>query len=238
MTFRGRGQPFAPTGWFFVPFSVELGPIAAVPVPAYMGFSWSPGGTRYRHNPEALVPLCPEASQVVETCEPSFGFGEAVASFEWMDSSRFVYVTTLPRRLMLGSLDGWSTVIAEDPQDPASYAYVASTCRDDSEFVADVTVPDGAHVAPDEAFQKTWRIRNTGDCAWDASYRLSFLSGDRLSGPRRAPFGETVGPGEEVDLSVILISPADAGTYQGQWQLFAPDGRPFGSSVYVAIVVP
>jgi hypothetical protein len=247
MTFRGRGRPFAPTGWFFVPFSVELGPIAAVPVPGYMGFSWSPAGTLYRHKSEALVPLCPEASQVVETCEPSFGFGEPIQWLEWLDRERFLYLTYVPSRLMLGSLDGSTTLIAEDPHASPnasvltlalSFAAVASTCRDDSEFAADVTVPDGTHVAPDEVFQKIWRIRNTGDCAWDESYRLSFLSGDRLSGPRSAPLGETVGPGEEVDLSVILMTPAEAGTYQGQWQLFAPDGRPFGSSVYVAIVVP
>jgi hypothetical protein len=238
MSFRGRGQPFAPSGRYFVPFSVEQGAIAAVLVPEYMGFSWTPGGTLYRHDSEALVPICPGASQVVESCEPSISFGEAVASVEWIDGRRFVYVTILPRRLMLGSLDGRSTVIAEDPQDPARYAFIASTCRDDSEFVADVTVPDGTHVAPAEVFQKTWRIRNTGDCAWDDSYRLSFLSGDRLSGPRSAPLGETVEPGEEVDVSVMLLTPAEAGTYQGYWQLFAPDGTPFGTRPYVAIQVP
>ena len=139
---------------------------------------------------------------------------------------------------MLGSLDGWATVIAEDPQDPARFAFVASTCRDDSAFVADVTVPDGTHIAPGEALQKTWRIRNTGDCAWDNSYRLSFLSGDRMSGPRSAPLGGTVEPGEEVDVSVMLLAPAEAGTYRGYWQMFAPDGSPFGTDMYVLIQVP
>ena len=139
---------------------------------------------------------------------------------------------------MLGSLDGPVAIIAEDPQDLQGASAVASTCRDNSEFVSDVTVPDGTHMAPDTVFKKTWRIRNTGDCAWDDSYRLTFLSGDRLSGPRSAPLGQKVEPGEEVDVSVVLITPPEAGTYQGQWQLFAPDGTPFGANVYVAIMIP
>jgi hypothetical protein len=148
---------------------------------------------------------------------------------------------------MLGSLDGSLTVIADDPRAPPNandgtiglgFAAVASTCSDDSEFVSDVTVPDGTHFAPNSLFRKTWRVRNTGDCAWDASYRLTFLSGDRMSGPRSAPLAEPVQPGEEVDLSVMLIAPGSAGTYRGQWQLFAPDGTPFGIIPYVLIVVP
>jgi hypothetical protein len=87
-------------------------------------------------------------------------------------------------------------------------------------------------------FQKTWRIRNTGDCAWDASYRLTFLSGNRMSGPRSAPLEVEVQPGEEVELSVLLVAPESAGTYLGRWQLFAPDGSPFGTGPYVSIQVP
>jgi hypothetical protein len=123
-------------------------------------------------------------------------------------------------------------------EDPLSFAVVASTCQDDSEFMSDVTVPDGTRFTPNALFQKTWRVRNAGNCAWDASYRLTFLSGDRMSGPRSAPLGADVQPGEEVDLSVALIAPETAGTYQGQWQLFASDGTPFGTAPYVAIQVP
>ena len=77
-----------------------------------------------------------------------------------------------------------------------------------------------------------------------------FLSGDRMSGPRSTPLGSldrgtasppllpTVRPGEEIELSVTLISPSEEGTYQGQWQLFAPDGTPFGPRPFVQIMVP
>jgi uncharacterized protein affecting Mg2+/Co2+ transport len=48
----------------------------------------------------------------------------------------------------------------------------------------------------------------------------------------------TVRPGDEIELSVTLITPSEEGTYQGQWQLFAPDGTPFGDVPFVMIHVP
>jgi hypothetical protein len=59
-----------------------------------------------------------------------------------------------------------------------------------------------------------------------------------MSGPRSAPLDATVPPGGEIELSVLLIAPETAGTYQGQWQLFAPDGKPFGTESFVVIAVP
>jgi hypothetical protein len=121
---------------------------------------------------------------------------------------------------------------------------------DDSEFVSDVTVPDGSSFEPGTVFRKTWRIRNSGTCTWDAGYRFMFLSGDRMSGPRSMPLGSLdrnpqstplfpiVRPGEEIELSVTLIAPFEEGTSLGEWQLFAPDGTPFGTVPYVAIQVP
>jgi WD40 repeat protein len=228
--------PFQPSERFVALLPEGLGPLAVLPSP--VGLSWSPSSTAYVVGDEEMSPLCPNAAQAIEVCEPSIPFGEPIQWLEWLDRERFLYLTYVPKRLMLGSLDGSATLIAEDPQDPLSLAAVASTCRDDSEFVSDVTVPDGTPFAAGTIIQKTWHLRNTGDCAWDASYRLTFLSGDRMSGPRSAPLVGAVQPGEEVDLSVMLIAPESAGTYQGQWQLFAPDGMPFGTAPYVVIQVP
>jgi hypothetical protein len=135
-------------------------------------------------------------------------------------------------------------------EDPTSFDAVAATCVDDSEFVSDVTVPDGTSFEPGTVFRKIWRIRNSGTCTWDAGYRFMFLSGDRMSGPRSTPLGSldrlpqspplfpSIRSGEEIELSVTLISPSEAGTHTGEWQLFAPDGTPFGTRVYAAIAVP
>jgi hypothetical protein len=236
---------------FIVPLPENLGPLATPgDTMDYSRLVWSPASSGYIFDVQTrmdLHPLCPNAGQVIELCGPPIHIPLQIDRFEWIDRSRFLYVTTQPRGLYLGSLDGSETLIVEDL---ASFDAVAATCTNDSEFVTDVTVPDGTSFAPGTIFRKTWRVRNSGACTWDAGYRLAFLSGDRLSGPRGAPLGSldvspeirtlfpTVQPGEEVDVSVTLIAPAEAGTYQGQWQLFTPDGKPFGARPYVVIQVP
>jgi YVTN family beta-propeller protein len=92
--------------------------------------------------------------------------------------------------------------------------------------------------APDTVLLTNWKIRNTGTCVWDPSYRLAFLGGERLSGPRALYLRDTVSPGGEVTMTVRIIAPAVGGSYQGRWQLFAPDGTPFGGMATVDIVVP
>ena len=249
-----------PSVWAITPLPEDLGALA-VPsdVNDYSQFNWSPAGTAYVIEPlvfdselvmygrENLLPLCPNAVQAIEVCGPAIPFGEQIEWLEWVDRNRFLYVTYGPRRLYLGSVDGSASLIAEDP---LSFDAAAATCWDASEFVADMTVPDGTHYAPGAVFQKTWRLRNSGTCTWDDLYRLAYLAGERMSGPRTSPLGDpnisqggpglfpTVLPGGEIDVSVLLTAPSSAGTHRGQWQLIAPDGTPFGARPYVVISVP
>ena len=237
--------------WFILPLPEDLGPLA-VPGDSfdYSRLIWSPGGTPYvfdLQNRGELHPLCPNAGQAIEVCGAPIHSSLQIEWFEWIDRDRFLYVTILPRQLYLGSMGGSATMIAEDPP---SFTAVASTCVDYSEYVADMTVPDGTHFAPGTVFQKTWRVRNSGTCTWDASYRFGFFSGERMSGPRSTPLGSldpgltgrplfpTVQPGEDAEVSVMLIAPASAGTHRGQWKLFAPDGTAFGTAPFVVIRVP
>jgi len=244
----GAASATGPYAWFILPMPENLGPVS-VPHDTfdYAHMTWSPDSSAFvlealtfdaqggMHGRENLLPLCSNAVQSVEVCGPAIDLSEQIKWLEWVDRRRFLYMTYQPRRLYLGSVEGSATMLAEDP---SSFDAVAATCADDSEFVSDVTVPDGTPFAPNTFFQKTWRVRNSGTCSWDALYHFGFLSGERMSGPRSAPLGNEVQPGEEVELSVMLIAPAEAGTYQGQWQLFAPDGTPFGTGPYVLIVVP
>jgi hypothetical protein len=249
-----------PSVWAITPLPEDLGALA-VPsdVNDYSQFNWSPAGTAYlieplvfdsesvMHGRENLFPLCPNAVQALEVCGPAISFGEQIEWLEWVDRNRFLYVTYQPKRLYLGSVDGSASLIAEDPP---SFDAAAAACTDDSEFVSDVTVPDGTHYAPGTVFQKTWRLRNSGTCIWDDSYRLAYLAGERMSGPRTSPLGDpnisqggpglfpTVLPGGEIDVFVLLTAPASAGTHRGQWQLIAPDGTTFGTRPYVQIQVP
>jgi len=98
------------------------------------------------------------------------------------------------------------------------------------------TVPDDTAFDAGQAFTKSWRLKNTGTCTWNASYKLVFYSGDQLGAPNSISLGSYVAPGEQVDVLVAMKAPDKAGTYTGYWRLQADDGSRF-SQVYVRIKV-
>ncbi len=93
----------------------------------------------------------------------------------------------------------------------------ATTNCNVAQFITDVTIPDGTIMAPNEAFNKKWRLKNIGTCAW-TGFSLIFDSGDAMSGPATKAIS-TLNPGQEVDLDVNLIAPATVGTYRGYWRI-------------------
>jgi len=96
-------------------------------------------------------------------------------------------------------------------------------------FVTDVSIPDGTTFEPGEVFTKTWRIKNTGSCAWTSGYDIVFSGGDAMSAPGSVQITSgTVNPGQNVDVSVDLTAPALEGTYLGNWQLRDPSDVIFG----------
>jgi hypothetical protein len=110
-------------------------------------------------------------------------------------------------------------------------------------FVSDVTVPDGTEFDPDTKFVKTWRLLNDGSCTWTSSYKLYFVSGNKMSGPDSQQLTAIdVPPGASIDVSVELRAPQEPGTYQGYWGFKNTQGGEFGvgpagNSIYVQIKV-
>lgn len=104
--------------------------------------------------------------------------------------------------------------------------------------VEDVTIPDGTELPPNTPFLKTWKIRNEGP-AWPNGCQLLFVShkGDNLNGPERVIIKGDVQPGQEVEVSVPLITPAEPGRYVGYYRMVTPDGVKFGQRVWVSFVV-
>jgi Ig-like domain from next to BRCA1 gene/SdrD B-like domain len=96
-------------------------------------------------------------------------------------------------------------------------------------FIKDVTIPDGTDFAPDTKFTKTWRLQNDGTCTWNTDYDLVFVNGNSMSGPTVQALSGEVQPGEQVDVSVNLISPSNPGGYRGNWQLRSGSGVIFGA---------
>lgn len=104
----------------------------------------------------------------------------------------------------------------------------AATCYW-AQFIADVTIPDGTSFAPNTAFKKTWRLKNIGTCAWNSNdVSLIFESGERMNAPASLALPTTVNPGQTVDITVDMTSPANAGHYFGYWKFKSNSGGPFG----------
>src|SRR3989304_85717 len=97
-----------------------------------------------------------------------------------------------------------------------------------AKFIEDVTVKDGTVFPPNAEFLKTWRLKNTGSCTWSRDYRLVFVNGERMDGPRVSQLEENVDPGETVDVSVELVAPEKGGRYRGYWMMSNPSGDEFG----------
>ena len=92
-------------------------------------------------------------------------------------------------------------------------------CTDRVAFIADVTVPDGTVMVPNFSFTKTWRLKNIGTCTWTPAYSATFISGDPMNAVFPAPLTMNVAPGQSVDVSVNMVSPAATGSYRGNWAL-------------------
>ena len=94
-------------------------------------------------------------------------------------------------------------------------------------------------MAPDTPFVKTWRFRNEGTMPWPQEVTLMFISkinGDQMGAPEFVPVNTVVMPGEEVDVSVHMVSPSRAGHYQAYFRLcYGP--KKFGQRVWIKINV-
>ena len=101
-------------------------------------------------------------------------------------------------------------------------------------FVTDVTVPDNTVFEKEEQFTKTWRMRNSGTAAWPAETMLVFESGEQMTDVSEVKIG-AVEPGEDVDISVDMVAPAEDGTYKSTWRIQAGATPIDGGSIYTVI---
>jgi hypothetical protein len=113
---------------------------------------------------------------------------------------------------------------------PSATQFVLSTPKataqqscNNAQYVADVTYPDGTIVAPGEKIVKTWTMKNLGPCVWTPKYRVTFGWGADGTNWFQSflPFeiGQTVNPGESIDLSVTLTAPTTTGDYYAVFRL-------------------
>ncbi len=131
-----------------------------------------------------------------------------------------------------------ATPIGKNNATTSATPAAGATCTNNAAFVSDVTVPDNTAVATGQAFNKIWRIRNTGTCTWGAGYRFAFVTGQAMTTNTTAGIAvPAVASGATVDIVAPLTAPNAAGTYRGFWQMRAPNGTAFGARVWVLVRV-
>lgn len=117
--------------------------------------------------------------------------------------------------------------------------------QDISEFVRDVTIPDGTIMQRGEEFTKVWEIRNAGNVAWKSRclMRLGACSGPALMTSLARVKIPRTNPGESIEVSVKLKAPEVATTTTAIWKmtfddgtLCFPDRYKYGLSVVIQVL--
>jgi hypothetical protein len=121
---------------------------------------------------------------------------------------------------------------ADEPVAQPSETPVDAGCLDAS-YVADVTIPDDSQLENGEEFVKTWRVRNSGSCAWPENTVIAFVGETQMDGPESVAVG-ALEPGGQVEVSVNMKAPADSGRYTGVWQMKSGEDF-FGGKLTVVI---
>ena len=107
---------------------------------------------------------------------------------------------------------------------------------DNSVYVSDVTIPDNTVVTSGQAMTKTWKVQNSGTCAWTATYKITYVAGNAMGGTATA-IGQAVGPGQSVDVSVAMVAPTAAGEVAGTWRLANDKSVVFGTNLTIVVNV-
>jgi ABC-type amino acid transport substrate-binding protein len=122
----------------------------------------------------------------------------------------------------------------------------APACLDNLAVVDSLTLDDQNMQAPPpvtagQSFRKTWRVKNTGTCAWDSHYGVYYGGGNVPAaemGGQPVMIEGTVAADATYDLSVDLVAPLVPGTYQAFWEMRNAHNEAFGERLEVGIVVP
>jgi len=104
-------------------------------------------------------------------------------------------------------------------------------------LTVDVNTQDGTVMTPNQAFVKTWKIKNNGSCVWGAGYGLIYGGYTDLMSGLPQPIVGVVAIGQEVEVSVSFKAPAKVGQYLSAWIMANAKGITFGKPVYVKIIV-
>jgi Ig-like domain from next to BRCA1 gene len=120
----------------------------------------------------------------------------------------------------------------------AALATQGDTCYN-SEFVADVTYPDGTAVKGGDLIAKVWSIKNTGTCTWDDGFSLQPITGESMGGKAWVITAKKdfVKPDEIVEIRIDMTVPDKAGDHGGCWKMQGDNGYYFGTPLCILVKV-
>ena len=103
-------------------------------------------------------------------------------------------------------------------------------------YLADVTIPDGTVLVAGQPFNKVWRVRNTGTCAWTNGYTLTFIAGEAMTTTTTVAL-PAAAAGATVDVLVPMIAPTTPGLHTNTWRMRNANGALFGTRLTTVINV-
>jgi hypothetical protein len=121
---------------------------------------------------------------------------------------------------------GYGKLFYEEGTAPYTLPYADEPCTYEAADLRDVTIPLGTTLDVNASFEKTWRIKNTGSCNWDG-LQLVYARGEAMTASTSVPVAATAA-GAEVDITVPMTAPTEAGVHTGEWHLRNSSGRDFG----------
>eukprot|EP00597_Dinobryon_sp_UTEXLB2267_P000005 CAMPEP_0170056732 /NCGR_PEP_ID=MMETSP0019_2-20121128/27_1 /TAXON_ID=98059 /ORGANISM="Dinobryon sp., Strain UTEXLB2267" /LENGTH=587 /DNA_ID=CAMNT_0010261311 /DNA_START=16 /DNA_END=1779 /DNA_ORIENTATION=+ len=146
-----------------------------------------------------------------------------------------------------------TSIIANTAGTPTDFSHLKASDSSDSilpppvpdldlSFVCHVTYPEGSQLSPLMVFNKMWRLRNSGSCAWPAGCSLAQYSGDAIAMDiYNNQWVPQLSPGQEYSLSLSLKAPAVANRYMAYFRMqYYGSGNQlqwFGERLCVDIIV-
>jgi len=176
-------------------------------------------------NTEATPTLSVEAIQTYAVATFSGGLTQTALAAPTNTPTPTNTVTPLPTATLINIAPLVTTIVA----------IPTSSCNMMS-YVNDVTIPDNTPMTPGKTFTKTWKVKNSGTCAWEAGYKFAFTGGDAMSGVTYI-LPQSVPANSQIDISVAMTAPSKTGSIRGNWRMSTTAGQFFGDEVYLVILV-
>jgi hypothetical protein len=169
--------------------------------------------------PTATIDVAPIQTDAVST------FAAGLTQTAFLQPTETPTITLTPTQA--------STPTRGTPVPPAGGLVPAASCNG-LIYIKDVTIPDNTLMVPGQTFTKTWKVRNSGTCAWDSDFKLASTGGEAMGGTAKT-LGQNVAPGAEIDISIPMTAPNKTGTVRGNWRMSTAGGAFFGDELYVII---